>query len=197
MEVYNVENDGEGNATDNPWLQRKMRGFRKVHYESDSKSNSHRENDISDPSRKNPNSDGLNDDSEQSRRNSSSQNNSPASRSQGQSENGQNRGSYCHYFSNYGVCSYEERSGNECKYQHSKNVPMCQNGISCSRSKCMYKHPKVTGLKTSFLDRNTRMSHPANQNQPWQVTPPWWGQPSQYMTAGPWIIGHPWQQNAK
>ena len=49
--------------------------------------------------------------------------------------------SYCHYFSNYGKCTYEEKSGNPCKFSHEK-APQCSFNERCNREKCMYSHSK-------------------------------------------------------
>ena len=104
---------------------------------------------------------------------------------------------YCHYFSNYGRCSYEERTGLSCKYEHKKNAPVCHDGISCSRIKCMFKHPNSAAMKTSFLDRNIPSTQPTNPIPPWQMVFPWWGQlhPHQQSSVqGQWT-GNPWMSN--
>ena len=92
---------------------------------------------------------------------------------------------YCHYFSNYGKCLFEERTGGTCKFQH-KSAPMCKNGMSCQRSKCMYKHPNYEGRQTNqtFLEQSQFPQR--NFCPPWQLQMmnPWLSQ-SQY-PQNPW-----------
>ena len=71
---------------------------------------------------------------------------------------------YCHFFVNQGRCTFEERTGSKCKFLH-KMAPMCNSGISCSRKKCMYSHPKTPPSRT-FLGQNMMMN-------PWQMINPW------------------------
>ena len=92
------------------------------------------------------------------------------------------RGKYCHYFVNQGHCRYEERSGLKCKFEH-KVAPMCNFGISCSRTKCMYSHPKVNGSNT-FLG-NARS--PTPMMNPWQLMNPWMTPPTQFH-PNPWNL---------
>ena len=90
---------------------------------------------------------------------------------------------YCHYFSNYGKCNFEERTGGKCRYEH-KDAPICQSGMSCSRSKCMYKHPNMAGRRTSFLDQTP--GFPQHMN-PWQKMNPWWmANQNQPQFPSPW-----------
>lgn len=78
---------------------------------------------------------------------------------------------YCHFFSNHGKCPYEERTGEKCKFVHDREAPMCSNGMSCSRTKCMFKHPNTAGRRAPFLGQNIGF----NQNlNPWQMMNPWW-----------------------
>ena len=96
----------------------------------------------------------------------------------------QRRTLYCHYFSNLGTCPYEERTGEKCKFVHDKGAPMCSNGMSCSRPKCMYKHPNTSGRRTPFLGQN--MSFNQNMN-PWQMMNPWWNfNLNQTQMPNPW-----------
>ena len=82
---------------------------------------------------------------------------------------GTKRALYCHYFSNYGKCYYEEKTGRTCKFQHT-NAPMCQNGMACQRSKCMYKHPNMEATQAqNFLDQNHTMPRSVT---PWQIQMP-------------------------
>ena len=77
-------------------------------------------------------------------------------------------GRYCHYFVNKGKCNYQEMSGQKCRFEH-KVAPMCSYGSSCTRTKCMYSHPKIGG-NDNFLG-NTR-GFPTMMN-PWNVMNPW------------------------
>ena len=94
---------------------------------------------------------------------------------------------YCHYFSNYGKCLFEERTGGTCKFLH-RNAPMCKNGMSCQRSKCMYKHPNYEGRQTNqtFLEQSQFPQR--NFCPPWQLPMmnPWISQ-SQY-PLNPWNL---------
>ena len=89
------------------------------------------------------------------------------------------RGKYCHYFVNEGKCRYEERTGNKCKFEH-KQAPMCNFGTSCSRSKCMFSHPKIPGSQNnhSFLGQVI---------SPWNLPNPWTNQ-----VSTPWNFPSPW-----
>ena len=49
--------------------------------------------------------------------------------------------SYCHYFSNFGKCSFEEQSGRKCKFSHTK-APVCKFDVNCDRRKCMFSHTR-------------------------------------------------------
>ena len=88
------------------------------------------------------------------------------------------RGKYCHYFVNQGRCNFEERSGFKCRFEH-KAAPMCNFGANCSRTKCMFSHPKLTGGNNTFLG-NTRGFTPIPN--PWQMINPWMNQPNQFQT---------------
>ena len=80
---------------------------------------------------------------------------------------------YCHYFSNFGKCNFEKNTGRSCGYAHNASVPMCNSGTSCTRQKCMFKHPKVP-RGSNFLASN--YPYPININ-PWQMMTPWWSTP--------------------
>ena len=100
---------------------------------------------------------------------------------------------YCHYFSNRGKCTFEERTGATCRFTH-KEAPMCQSGLSCNRTKCMYKHPNMTGRRNNFLDQ----SFPQPMN-PWQqMMNPWWTpspNQNQMQFPNPWNQCNPWEMN--
>ena len=96
-------------------------------------------------------------------------NSSQLGRQSGQS-NG--RKQYCHYFVNQGKCLFEERTGEKCRFAH-EQAPMCNNGFSCNRSKCMYNHPNIGGsrnMNMNFLDRTGGLQQNLN---PWQMMSPW------------------------
>ena len=82
---------------------------------------------------------------------------------------------YCHFFTNYGRCQFEDKTGRKCRYEHSV-APLCQSGIACNRPKCMYTHPNISGRQTSFLNTgypNSMGSYPMmnmNMINPWSVT---------------------------
>ena len=69
---------------------------------------------------------------------------------------------YCHYFTNYGKCFFEEKTGNRCRFEH-KTAPMCQRGAACNRTKCMFTHPNLEGRNYHFLGRSGSM----NNVNPW------------------------------
>ena len=86
------------------------------------------------------------------------------------------KGRYCHYFSNYGKCRFEERTGERCKFEH-KQAPMCNSGASCTRPKCMFSHPKKIGNQNSQNNNNFlgQMINPWGMLNPWmnQAPNPW------------------------
>lgn len=86
---------------------------------------------------------------------------------------------FCHFFSNLGKCVFEEKTGRKCKFVHG-DAPVCHNGSSCTRNKCMFKHPNLAGRKT-FLGRQV----PQSMN-PWMMMNPWWS-PSQLQMPNPWM----------
>ena len=108
---------------------------------------------------------------------------------------------YCHFFPNFGKCSYEERTGNICKYEHRIDAPMCDKGSSCTRNKCMYRHPDLKESRSSnFLGQKWTISPQPSNTQgmnPWQShsTVVNSNQQQQGQQA-PWIgIQNPWQGN--
>ena len=46
---------------------------------------------------------------------------------------------YCHYWNNYGNCSFESRNGRPCKFEH-KVAPRCNFDGNCDRKFCMFVH---------------------------------------------------------
>ena len=122
---------------------------------------------------------------------------------------------FCHYYSNFGKCEFERKTGSKCKYEHSENAPLCENGTKCSRNKCMFKHPHMAPLcengtscsrpkcmfkhpnlaarDNSFLARNALTRSPFMDHQipnPWQLMAPWW-----LTTPGPFSMQNLWQSN--
>ena len=89
------------------------------------------------------------------------------------------KGRYCHYYVNMGNCNFKERTGVKCKYEH-KQAPMCNQGTSCTRSKCMYSHPKTPGNR----NQNNFLGQMIN---PWTMINPWMNQ-----SPNPWNVQNPW-----
>ena len=90
---------------------------------------------------------------------------------------------YCHYFSNYGKCTFEARTGGACKFEHN-GAHMCQSGMACQRNKCMFKHPNMGGMSISnpFLEQNKSFSQGINPWQMQMMNP--WLNPNQFQN--PW-----------
>ena len=95
------------------------------------------------------------------------------------------RGKFCHYFSNFGKCKFEDNTGRKCKFIHG-GAPICRQGINCQRQKCQYKHPMPNG--GPFLNGN---SHSPQQMNPWGSSSPWTDQPN---TWDSWAWGRPSNQ---
>ena len=70
---------------------------------------------------------------------------------------------YCHFFTNYGRCNFEEKTGKKCKFLH-KIAPMCKKGLSCTRTRCMFTHPNTGGQISPFLGTETQFQ---NNRTPW------------------------------
>ena len=83
---------------------------------------------------------------------------------------------YCHFFTNYGRCAFEEKTGKSCKFLH-KKAPMCKNGTSCTRIKCMFTHPNTFGRNGPFLEKET------NQTWPQMINP--FQNPMNFFTMNP------------
>ena len=83
-----------------------------------------------------------------------------------------NRVNYCHYFSNYGKCHFEEKNGRPCKFSHLK-APVCSFDGRCNRKKCMFSHTKpdisapkshgTSNTQNNFLERGQQRSPPLQQ----------------------------------
>ena len=81
--------------------------------------------------------------------------------------------SYCHFFSNFGKCNFEDKNGRKCKFSHEK-APLCNFDGKCNRQKCMYAHsranqqqkqsPQMNPNQNPFLDQGAFF--PTN---PWEM----------------------------
>ena len=98
---------------------------------------------------------------------------------------------YCHFFTNYGRCNFEEKTGKRCKFLH-KTAPMCKKGLSCTRTRCMFTHPNTGGQNSPFLGTGTQFQ---NNQTPWlQVMNPF-SNPLNFMAMNPFQMpaNHPFQ----
>ena len=113
----------------------------------------------------------------------------PADGSRGDNDNDDSvyKGKYCHFFVNQGNCTYSERTGYKCRYEH-KKAPMCNFGTSCSRTKCMYSHPKIPGTQTAQTAQ-TAPHFLGQMMSPWNMVNPWINQGQTH-----WNIPSPWIQ---
>ena len=154
-DVEEVTDSSDTQQNVNPWAKSKLRGFVRNN-RSESPETSVRQNSIHEASNNRVNE----------RRNSASEQNSR--------KRTDSNVAYCHYFSNYGRCLYEESSKNKCRFEHKVNAPLCKSGTSCNRHKCMYKHPTSATGNSSFLGSNSNIMFSI---PPWQVVPQtqWWG----------------------
>ena len=160
------------------WTKNKFRGFRRVdptkqpkQKSTDQSNRSQTKADVHPPPTSNASS-------------NASQNNARSSKTANVTDNIEPeeniyKGRYCHYFVNIGNCNFEERTGVKCKYEH-KQAPMCNQGSSCTRSKCMYSHPKTQGNR----NQNNFLGQMIN---PWTMMNPWMNQ-----TPNPWNVPNPW-----
>ena len=97
----------------------------------------------------------------------------PINNSPDQSNNSRPR--YCHYFSNFGNCEFEEKSGLKCKFLHER-APMCNAGLNCSKMKCMYSHPKppsTQSVRRNFLGNPVNFGPFMNPRQQGNSMNPW------------------------
>ena len=107
----------------------------------------------------------------------------------GDSEEANESVQYCHYFNNFGRCSFAERSGRQCKYAHVK-APVCNFDGQCGRAKCMFRH---TLQPRGFLGQTQLSSRPRLQSV-WNQNPfpnPW----NQNQYPNPWVqnpVPNPW-----
>ena len=82
------------------------------------------------------------------------------------------RTKFCHFFSNYGRCLYEEKNGTKCKFTHIK-APVCNFDGQCTRNKCMYSHTKN---KIQQSTKPQQKNHFLYQGRRPQISP--WQQPT-------------------
>ena len=83
---------------------------------------------------------------------------------------------FCHYFSDFGHCSYEEKTGKACRFSHVK-APVCKFDGKCTREKCMFSHTKKNNShqgnnqqkQNHFLYQERR---PHQQMNLWEVMGP-------------------------
>ena len=161
----------EGNTTNTEslkeWTKMKMRGFKRL---------SPAAPPIPNP---NPTSSRHNDEKLEKRKRSGTEDPPPSPPSSPAPPQSASAGSpttyerkrYCHYYANTGRCNFEEKTGKKCKFAH-EQAPMCNSGISCSRPKCMFSHPKING-NDNFLGH----MRPLNNMVPWQIINPWMSAP--------------------
>ena len=70
-------------------------------------------------------------------------------------ENVKKTNSYCHFFSNFGECHYERKSGRKCKYDHVK-APKCNYDGSYTRKKCIFSHSFKQQTPPGFSEQNSQ-----------------------------------------
>ena len=177
IEVVAIVDEKESENLDElqAWSVSKMRGFKRVNPASNPKHNSPSKSGpsrISNTSKQKENQDRPNFSSSETGSRTPTSNVASSSYEQtgNVSSNGFRRERYCHYFVNEGKCHYEDRTGLKCKFVH-KVAPMCNFGMSCTRKKCMYSHPKLAGTNNHFLDKNYPMMNPGMNI--WQMMNPW------------------------
>ena len=100
---------------------------------------------------------------------------------------GEKKSLYCHYFSNYGKCLFEERTGGTCKFLH-RDAPLCRSGRACQRSKCMFKHPNLEGMhrNQTFLEQSQFPQRTFPSPWQFQMLNPWL--PQTQFHQNPWNI---------
>ena len=165
-DIQVVEEDDTDNIENlEAWTKNKMRGFKRVNPSAPPKPGpaaSHTAPPQKPPST-NTSAPGTTNSSEKETLKT------PAHNSYPEDEN-RYKGRYCHYFVNTGKCNYEDKTGIKCRFEH-KIAPMCNFGLSCSRPKCMFSHPKVNGNGNNPFLGNMRGLNPLMN--PWQMINPW------------------------
>ena len=171
----NIENTEENPSIDdlNTWTKNKLRGFKRAAPGAAPEPNSAAKTPSNSPPKSPP-------PPPPSRTSTSPQSSEANTRSHEVMRTQGGRIMYCHYYSNYGKCLFEEKTGQTCKFAH-KNAPICQNGTSCTRNKCMFKHPNTPG-RNSFLSPG-----PTFPMNPWQMINPFLNtNQSQYQYPAMW-----------
>ena len=112
--------------------------------------------------------------------------------SMSEKEKQKTKDNFCHYFVNFGRCTFERRTGEKCKFEH-KLAPECRYGSACKRNKCQYFHQK----SQPFLGRHQAESYPRWKTpwlSPWQTSNTTAPQVNQHPppSISPWQI-NPWQ----
>ena len=87
---------------------------------------------------------------------------------------------YCHFFSNFGYCKFEEEQGRKCKFIH-KKAPICKYDGKCNREKCMFSHTKKQAINMS----SQRPFLP-------QGPPQWRGLPHHPLPPPAWVLQGMW-----
>lgn len=195
IEVEVIDEDTENIESLKEWTKNKMRGFKRANPASTSipketpveASKTKRSPNQNDPKKSvgepKTNSKPKHPNNQESYSSNSKEDTAPNADNDSSPETDHERfkGKYCHYFVNQGKCNFEERSGFKCRFEH-KVAPMCNFGVSCTRTKCMFSHPKVAGGNHTFLEK-TR-GFPPMMN-PWQMMNPWMNPPNQFI-PNPW-----------
>ena len=75
---------------------------------------------------------------------------------------------FCHYWNNYGNCTFESRNGRPCKFQH-KNAPRCKFDGNCDRKFCMFVHKNqnmsfLLNAQPKFRHQSTQRGFIQNQS---------------------------------
>jgi hypothetical protein len=86
---------------------------------------------------------------------------------------------YCHFFSNFGRCHFEETAGRKCRFSHRK-APVCKYDGACNRNKCMFTHvQQMTPPGHPLPPQQPSFLQPGYQPpmSPWQGPQGHWGQP--------------------
>ena len=195
IEVEVIDEDTENIESLKEWTKNKMRGFKRANPASTSipkatpveASKTKTSPNPNDPKKSvgepKPNSKPKHPNNQENHSSMSKEETAPNADNDSSPETDHERfkGKYCHYFVNQGKCNFEERSGFKCRFEH-KVAPMCNFGVSCTRTKCMFSHPQVAGGNHTFLEK-TR-GFPPMMN-PWQMINPWMNPPNQFI-PNPW-----------
>ena len=95
---------------------------------------------------------------------------------------------YCHFFSNFGTCNFEQTTGKKCKFSH-KKAPVCKYDGGCNRKKCMFTHIKqMTPPGQAFFPPQAPFLPHGFQPpmNPWQAPPSQWTPHTPYQQQQQW-----------